>query len=86
MLVLSRRPGEETYSEHAGELLRVVVVDVNTDKARIGFDGPQSFRVVRDDAKRATPAGNEDKRAMTDGAQPQDAADAEVGDARADSR
>ena len=50
MLVLSRSPRDSTYIEHAGEVLKVVVVSVSDGKARLGFDGPQSFAIARHDA------------------------------------
>ena len=50
MLVLSRSPRDSTYIEHAGEILKVVVVSVSDGKARLGFDGPQSFAIARHDA------------------------------------
>lgn len=52
MLVLSRKPDESVIVRHNGETLIVTLVNVRGDKAKIGFSGPKSFDIRRDDAKK----------------------------------
>ena len=47
MLCLKRFPNESIEIVHAGETLVVHVVSVTGIKVLLGFDGPQSFRVLR---------------------------------------
>jgi sRNA-binding carbon storage regulator CsrA len=52
MLVVSRKKGQEVFITHAGERLRVVLIEASDSQVRLGFEGPISFEILRDDAKR----------------------------------
>lgn len=54
MLVLSRKPDESIIVRHHGETLIVTLINVRGDKAKLGFSGPKSFDIRRDDVKDAT--------------------------------
>jgi hypothetical protein len=45
--------------EHAGEVLKIICVPNSREgKTRLGFDGPRSFKIVRDDAhEKINPSG-----------------------------
>lgn len=47
MLVLTRLLGQVVEIEHAGETIRVMVTSIVDGRVRLGFDGSQSFRVLR---------------------------------------
>jgi carbon storage regulator len=47
MLVLTRQKSEEIYIEVGGQRMSVTIVDVRGDKVRLGFAGPESFKVYR---------------------------------------
>ncbi len=49
MLVVTRQKNEKVYIDHAGERIEVSIVDVRGDSVRVGFNGPRSFAVQRDD-------------------------------------
>ena len=50
MLVLSRKESEVIVVRHRGELLRILVVEIRDNhKARLGFEGPKSFEVDREE-------------------------------------
>jgi sRNA-binding carbon storage regulator CsrA len=51
MLVLHRKIDGVIEIRHNGETLRVVVCQFDARGVRLGFEGPRSFSVVRDDAK-----------------------------------
>ena len=59
MLILSRagpknldgRDGELLTVTHGGEELRIQIQRVAGNQVYLAFDGPISFRIVRDDAK-----------------------------------
>ena len=55
MLVLSRNQNERIRITHAGEELDVVVVEVG-GRVRLGFEGPQSFKVLRGELVDPRPA------------------------------
>lgn len=52
MLVIGRIPGQSVYIYHNGERIRISFERDRDHRngIRIGFDGPKSFRVIRDDA------------------------------------
>ena len=52
MLVIGRREGEAVYIDHNGERLKITIQRPhrNLKKIQLSFDGPTSFRVIRDDA------------------------------------
>lgn len=52
MLVIGRREGEAVFIDHNGERLKITIQRPhrNLKKIQLGFEGPKSFRVVRDDA------------------------------------
>jgi sRNA-binding carbon storage regulator CsrA len=52
MLILTRKVLQEILISHSGEQLRMVVDRVSASGVRIGFEGPESFEILRDDAKR----------------------------------
>ena len=52
MLVKARKDGQEIFITHAGEQLKVVVIESSGAGIRLGFEGPLSFEILRDDAKR----------------------------------
>ena len=47
MLVLSMKIGRRILIDHAGERIAVKVVELQSDRVRLGFEGPVSFNVVR---------------------------------------
>lgn len=47
MLALSQRINADIIVYHGNERLVIKVLDSRHDKARLGFDGPRSFRVIR---------------------------------------
>lgn len=47
MLVLSRKEGE---SIHIGDDIVITVVELRSDKVRLGFDAPKSVNIIRDNA------------------------------------
>ncbi|GAB5444407.1 MAG: hypothetical protein Fues2KO_47560 [Fuerstiella sp.] len=47
MLVLSRNSGEEVVIRHNGEELTLRVYDLGHGKAKLAFDGPRSFEILR---------------------------------------
>lgn len=52
MLRLERKVNESVLIEHAGETLEVRLTGIRSGKrAQLAFDGPRSFRIVRDDAQ-----------------------------------
>lgn len=52
MLVIGRRIGEVVYVEHGGETLAITIEEVSKfRKFRLGFTGPKSFVIRRDDAR-----------------------------------
>lgn len=46
---LDSRYEEGVLIRHCGETLRVVLADTKYDTAGIGFDGPRSFDIVREE-------------------------------------
>jgi carbon storage regulator CsrA len=52
MLVLTRRWDEAITVDHAGETLEITVVYLGGNKVRLGFTGPESFAIARDDVVR----------------------------------
>jgi carbon storage regulator CsrA len=52
MLVLTRRWDETIIVDHAGETLEIKVVYLGGNKVRLGFTGPASFAIARDDTVR----------------------------------
>ncbi len=63
MLILSRKPFQEILIKHAGEHLRIVVDELGNSAVRLGFEGPVSFEILRDDARRRSPCRPEERRA-----------------------
>ena len=55
MLCLSRNLGQEILVWHAGECLRIVIAGLKSSAVRLDFDGPVSFEILRDNAKRQRP-------------------------------
>ena len=52
MLILSRKIGEKVLLKTpAGEEIEVVLVDIDRDKARLGFSAPLNVIILRDDIK-----------------------------------
>jgi len=52
MLILSRKIGEKVLIKTpAGEEIEVVLVDIDRDKARLGFSAPLNVIILRDDIK-----------------------------------
>lgn len=51
MLVLGFDVNQGATITHNGETLRVVYVELRSGRVRLGFEGPLSFDIVRDDAK-----------------------------------
>lgn len=51
MLVLKRNWKDRIEIHHGGETLVVQVVETDEHFVRLGFDGPTSFHVIRDNAK-----------------------------------
>jgi len=48
MLVLSRKPDEAIYIETpAGEVIRLVLIDIRGDKIRLGLEAPPSHKILR---------------------------------------
>jgi carbon storage regulator CsrA len=52
MLVLTRRLNETIIVDHSGETLEITVVYLGGNKVRLGFTGPASFAIARDDVIR----------------------------------
>lgn len=50
MLVLQRLKGQSLTISHNGEILVIDLVDISGNRAKIGFSGPRSFVVVREEA------------------------------------
>ena len=50
MLVLSQRREDRIIITHNGETLVLTCVEIRGNKSRVGFDGPKSFRVIREKA------------------------------------
>lgn len=57
MLVITRVKDDRITVEHAGERIEIVVTQVRSGRVWLGFDGPKSFAVVRDDAIKLTRQG-----------------------------
>jgi sRNA-binding carbon storage regulator CsrA len=51
MLSLTRRFRQEILISHRGERLRLIVCELKGQSVRLGFEGPESFEILRDDAK-----------------------------------
>ena len=47
MLCLTRKPGERIVIECRGVLIKVVVVDIDRNKTRLGVDAPRDVRIDR---------------------------------------
>lgn len=54
MLCLSRRISETVTVEHGGERLEIMLTETDGGRARLGFTGPLSFRVLRSELVRET--------------------------------
>ena len=55
MLVLSRRTNERIQIIGPGGLTTLVIVGIQRDKVRLGFEAPREIEIVRDNAKRREP-------------------------------
>lgn len=55
MLLLGQQVGQEITVEHGGEKLVITLIRAKGSNARIGFTGPESFEVTRDDMKKVKP-------------------------------
>ena len=51
MLCLNRKLQQEILVWHAGERLRIVVSGLTCSAVQLGFEGPHSFEIIRDNAK-----------------------------------
>ena len=52
MLILTRLDHEVIIVKHAGEELRIMILpNVHGKRKRLGFDGPQSFKVLREEVQ-----------------------------------
>lgn len=49
MLVLQRHEGETITIDHMGETLTLSVVETRDGKVRLGFEGPESFEIWREE-------------------------------------
>lgn len=51
MLVLARHPNEDIYFKNqiTQELIRLIVIDVRGNKARIGIEAPEHWKILRGD-------------------------------------
>jgi len=47
VLILAWSENDEVYIEIAGQRLRVVVLEIDRHRVRLGFDGPLSVKVTR---------------------------------------
>lgn len=65
MLVLSRKKNETI---HIGDDIKIVVVEIRGDKARIGIDAPKEVPVHRDEVYRAIHAEAGPMRSLAEGA------------------
>jgi carbon storage regulator CsrA len=62
MLVLSRKPGEEL---EIGDNIRLTIVEISGNKARLGIEAPRDIAIRRPDAKRKTaPPRDAETRAL----------------------
>ena len=53
MLILKRYLEQSIYIEHMGETLEVKIVNLGRDSVHLGCNGPQSFVIIREEAKNA---------------------------------
>ena len=53
MLVLKRYLENSIYIEHMEETLEIKIVNLGKDSVHLGCNGPQSFVIVREEAKNA---------------------------------
>ena len=51
-MVVTRKPEEGVVIEHNGEQIRLGIVAIEGSKAKLWFDVPQSFVVLRDELVR----------------------------------
>jgi sRNA-binding carbon storage regulator CsrA len=51
MLCLTRKAFQEILISHGGERLRLIVRELKGQAVRLVFEGPESFEIIRDDAK-----------------------------------
>jgi carbon storage regulator len=65
MLVLTRQKSEEIYIEVGGQRMSVTIVDVRGDKVRLGFAGPESFKVYRREVYESIVAENRAASSLT---------------------
>ena len=52
MLAITRRSKEAIVITHHGERLRVMVTQITNNRMRFLFDGPMSFDIMREEAKK----------------------------------
>ena len=55
MLVLKRHENQNIFVYHAGERLTIKVCEARNHFAKIGFEGADSFAIVRDDVLKTMP-------------------------------
>lgn len=49
MLILERKEGESLAIDHEGETLTVSIHETRDGKVRLGFEGPESFEIWREE-------------------------------------
>lgn len=47
MLVLARKKDGRIFIDHAGERLFIKVTEIESDRVRLGFEGPREFVIIR---------------------------------------
>ncbi len=67
MLCLTRKAHQEILISHAGEQLRLVIAEIKGSWVQLQFEGPISFVILRDDAKRRSSRLNGGDKRQTKG-------------------
>ena len=62
MLCLTRKLCQEIFIWHAGERLRILVAELSSSAVQLGFEGPLSFEILRDNAKCQDPCDGKKRR------------------------
>ena len=55
MLVFSRKVGQRVNIEHGSETLTIEVLEVRGNRIRLGFTGPVSMNIQREEAMKEEP-------------------------------
>lgn len=54
MLIITRREGETVVVECEGKILQIKIAAVEGQTIKLGFEGPQSFKIYREEILKKT--------------------------------